>query len=128
MNINNIAPEWAAGAVIAIPAFFLFLKKIALKTAIADTGIEATDAQCAVIEMLRSEVKRMAVSNKELGVSLQDFQRENVELRKEISFLHETINQLSERLNAIDRIRERCGTCEHNLSMSGSWERNNGKQ
>ncbi|MGZ5029023.1 MAG: hypothetical protein ACXWAT_00980 [Methylobacter sp.] len=78
-------------------------KSAKVKEAVSDTEIVTTEAQCKVIEMLREEVERMSSSNAKLGSALAEFQLENVALRREISELHDTINQLSERLNAIQR-------------------------
>ena len=110
-----ITPETVGGAVVGLPLFWVFNKKILLKTAVVDTGLETTEAQCSVIEMLRKEVQRMSESNKELGLSLQQIQRENVELRKEISVLNEDINVLTEWKSSINRIRDKhCSDCEFN--------------
>ncbi|MCK9394227.1 MAG: hypothetical protein M0Q44_01385 [Methylobacter sp.] len=102
------------GSVIGFPLLVWFYKRVFAKAAFEDTSKTATDAQCSVIEMLRSEVERMAHSNKELGLAVAQFQHENVALKQEMSKLHETINQLSLQVAANNLMREQCGECEHN--------------
>ena len=104
----------AGGIGIAAAMFWLLVKKMIVKVAQDDTSLAATDAHAAVIEMLRAEVSRMSVSNKELGESLKQFQLENVDLRREISNLHETINALSEQINIVNRNKAQCEGCEFN--------------
>ena len=74
------------------------------------------EAQYSVIDMLRKEVERMSQSNKQLSLGLAQFQAENLELRREISDLHDTISELSERINLLSKSQASCDSCIHNYS------------
>lgn len=74
------------------------------------------EAQYSVIDMLRKEVERMSQSNKQLSLGLAQFQAENLELRREISDLHDTISELSERINLLSKSQSSCDSCIHNYS------------
>ena len=115
MDISQLTLEGVGGGVAGLAGMWLMISKLLLKKAIDDTSKSSAEAETTVIELLRGEVERMAQSNKDLGRALKEFQLENVELRKEISDLHETINTLSERLNSIDRTRDKCKGCEFDL-------------
>jgi len=115
MGISQLTPESVGGGIAGLAGMWLMFGKLLLKKAIDDTSKSSAEAETAVIELLRGEVERMALSNKELGRALKEFQLENVELRREISDLHETINTLSERLNSIDRARDKCKGCEFDI-------------
>ena len=83
----------------------------------SDKVEEAIDAaQYSVIDMLRKEVERMSESNKQLGLGLAQFQAENLELRREISDLHDTISELSERINLLSKSQASCDSCIHNYA------------
>lgn len=110
IDINTSANVLTAGA-IGAPLFWLFIKKVLVGGRIQDARLAGASAENDVIEMLRKEVQRMSDSNKSLGIALQEFQRENLELRKEICELHENIGSLSERLNILSRVRYVCSEC-----------------
>ena len=74
------------------------------------------EAQYSVIDMLRKEVERMSQSNKQLSLGLAQFQAENLELRREISDLHDTISELSERINLLSKSQASCDSCIHNYA------------
>ena len=105
-----------SGAVIAGGGGYMLLKKLLLKIALTDTGIESTEAQQSVIENLRVEVQRMSLGNKDLIISLQLFQRENMDLRREISSLHDKINILTESLNLLKLRSDDCVSCKYRIA------------
>lgn len=123
MSLGDVSKEAIASggvaAVFGMPLLIWFYKRIFAKAALEDTSKTATDAQCSVIEMLRSEVRRMSDINGELAKALNELQLENVELRKEISALHDTINEMTERLNIISRRKDDKPDDKH------SWGRGN---
>jgi len=102
MDINRWV-EIIGGVFAGGSGSWLLFKSAMAKNAAVDTSIVTSEARSDVIELLRAEVQRMSTSNAELSEALRQFQSENIALRKEISALHETTNQLSERLNAMQR-------------------------
>ena len=99
------------GSSIGAPLFWLFIKKVLVGGRVQDAKLAGASAESDVIEMLRKEVQRMSDSNKSLGIALQEFQRENLELRREICELHQNIGSLSDRLNILSRVRYICSEC-----------------
>ena len=103
MNMGNIPNEAIAGTLVGVPAFWLFLKQVVLKSTSESASTSAENAKIDVITMLRDEVRRMGEINNQLATGLNELQIENVKLRKEISDLHNTINKMTEQLNIISR-------------------------
>jgi predicted nucleic acid-binding Zn-ribbon protein len=98
MDLHNMPiPEVLSGAFLSGPVFWLFFKRIMLKSAKDTTGIKSEEAKTDVIELLRSEIERLNVSNTKLADSLNELQVENIKLRQEILDLRSTINELVRR-------------------------------
>jgi hypothetical protein len=115
MDISHISPEVALGVPSGAALVFLALKKLILKTASLDTTKAAVDAEGEVIDILRGEVVRLAAGNKQLHEELQRFHTENALLRKEVTLLQTTIEELTSRINVIDRLRADCEGCQYNI-------------
>lgn len=105
MDAPGVTPEHVGGTLGGIAGFWLLAKKVLLKTALDTTSQGATEAEHDILRLLREEVTRMAESNKVMAELLSTFQRDNINLKKEISILHDNINQLSERLSRLGRIQ-----------------------
>jgi uncharacterized protein YlxW (UPF0749 family) len=100
MDFHGIQiPEMVAGSFMSAPVFWLYFKRIMLKSAKDTTEIKSAEAKTDVIELLRSEVERLSAINSKLSESLNELQQENIKLRQEILDLRSTVNDLVRREN-----------------------------
>ena len=104
MDLNNIkVPEIIAGSFMSAPVFWLYFKRVMLKSANDTTNIKSAEAKTDVIELLRSEIERLNASNTKLSETLNELQMENIKLRQEILDLRSTINELVRRDDQVVR-------------------------
>jgi FtsZ-binding cell division protein ZapB len=101
--MKDLSGEAVAGGVVGLPFMVLLLRK--LLTLFRREGVEANavGAQGDIIDLLRAEVKRLGEINNDLAGMVNELQRENLGLKREISTLHDTINQMNEQLNNLSR-------------------------
>jgi FtsZ-binding cell division protein ZapB len=101
--MKDLSGEAVAGSVVGLPFMVLLLRK--LLTLFRREGVEANavGAQGDIIDLLRAEVKRLGEINNDLAGMVNELQRENLGLKREISTLHDTINQMNEQLNNLSR-------------------------
>lgn len=95
-------PESVAGTGIGGAGIWLFFKKIASKSATETANTSKADAYSEVIDTLRNEVKRLSDVNTELAKALNELQKENINLKREISQLHDTLTDMRDRLRHPD--------------------------
>lgn len=98
--------ESMLGVMLGLPAFWWVTTRIWVRMMNDKVTLDARGAEAAVINMLREEVSRMAAINTEMARQLNSLQLENQQLKTEITYLRETIDQMTLQLNAIARRRE----------------------
>ena len=121
-KLNSVlTPENAAVGGLGAAGVWMLFKRMVLKGAVTDSGIEAAEAQTTVIEMLRAEVLRLSASNKDLSCSLETFHAKNMELKNEVSELKILMNNFASRMASLDRISSECRKCQHYASISSAF-------
>jgi predicted RNase H-like nuclease (RuvC/YqgF family) len=124
MDLHGIKiPEVIAGSFMSAPVFWLYFKRIMLKSAQDTTETKSAEAKTDVIELLRSEVERLSAINSKLSESLNELQQEsvklqqeNIKLRQEILDLRSTVNDLVRRENhslANDLVKQQTTSHSH---------------
>lgn len=104
MDLNTVPNEaMAAGGFVATPFVWLVWKKLLTLFTRESAAENAAGAQNDVISQLREEVTRLANINKDLAEMVNELQRENIELKKDISELHSTINKMGEQLKRFSK-------------------------
>jgi FtsZ-binding cell division protein ZapB len=103
MDLKDLPSEAIAGGVAGIPFLALVLKKIFTLFQREGVAASAAGAQGEIIDLLRAEVRRLGEINNDLANMVNELQRENMGLKKEISTLHDTINQMNEQLSKLSR-------------------------
>lgn len=99
MELNNIPPgEAAASGVIVAPFLWLLCKKFLTLFQRESVAANMAGAQNDIITQFREEINRLAEVNKALASMVNDLQKENIELKKDISDLHVTIHKMNEQL------------------------------
>ena len=135
--IENAA-EIATGGAAGIVAIALILRKFQSMWAKEGSDISTVSASQSVVNMMRTEMLRMAKVNDELAIKLNSFQTENIELKDKIgqltsqvtSFqqenveLREELIDLKGKIAAFTQLLEawdsRCATCEYKPSTINS--------
>jgi FtsZ-binding cell division protein ZapB len=103
MELKELSGEAVAGSIVSIPFLVLLLKKVFTLFKSEGVAASAVDAKGDIIDLLRAEVKRLGEINNDLANMVNELQRENMGLKKEISTLHDTINQMNEQLKNLSR-------------------------
>ncbi|MGR9051376.1 MAG: hypothetical protein ACU84J_01880 [Gammaproteobacteria bacterium] len=101
MDLTNVPVEVIGGAVIGVPAFWIFITRFAERMINSKVQIEAATAQIQVIKMLQDEIKRLSAVNNRLIVTLQTLQIENTKMRKELTWLHHTTSDMHQKVSTI---------------------------
>jgi len=94
-------PEGVLSGTLIAGLVSYFLRRLFLAFTKSEVEVTESRAEINVIEMLGSEVGRLGRINRELATALNDLQRENIELKKEISSLHTTIGQINLQVNEL---------------------------
>lgn len=89
-----LSPELLTGTAIGGAGFWLAFKRFLVISAVESANISASGAYNEIIENLRIEVRRLSEVNTELAKALNDLQRENIELKAEVSSLHDTLSHV----------------------------------
>lgn len=117
MIITNVQDlswfEIIGGALIGVPTFYLFIKKVLVKSAVDDATINAagltinaTQTQANVIKMLRVEVVRLSSINSQMSQILTQIQQENGKLRTEVSDLTSVVYVMEQKLKVVSQRKE----------------------
>lgn len=100
MKLDDITPEAVGGGVFGIGMIAFFLKKLIVSFVQSDKIIAAVEAETDVIKLLRSEVEQ-------LSKALVEMHQENLALQREVSNLNDKLNDVTEQLSSLKRLRER---------------------
>jgi FtsZ-binding cell division protein ZapB len=91
-------PEVIVGTGGVGSSLWLLWKKFLVSNSKETKNLAASDAEVDVINLLRSEVKRLSEINVELANALNELQLENINLKREISNMHTTLNDMKDRM------------------------------
>jgi flagellar motility protein MotE (MotC chaperone) len=86
-----------ASAAVGGGGFWLLVKKLIYRNAADNSAISAQEAQNDIFKQLHEELTRLGRINKELAEQVNALQLENINLRREIGSLHESISAISVR-------------------------------
>jgi len=96
-----LTPEGVLSGTIIAGLVSYFLRRLVLSFTKSDVATTEAKAEITVIEMLCAEAERFSRINRELTIALNDLQKENIQLKREISNLHTTISLVNEQVRQL---------------------------
>jgi len=105
-SVSKLNGEHVVGGLAGVAGIYLAFKRFAVRVATEDVNISEARATTAVIELLRSEIERLALTNEKLVNELVLFQIENAKLTRKVNELSESLDEMKTKLEIV-KIRGR---------------------